>query len=587
MATPDRWGDALHAAALLAVDPAGLGGVAVRGLGPVLREQWAGALRGLLPPRAPSRTLPPHIGDERLLGGLDLGATLRLGRPVAQRGLLADCDGGVLWVPMAQQLPPALAARLAAALDRGEVQLAREGFMHCDAAHFAVIALDEAVDGDEPLPAALADRLALRVDLGGVSWRPPATAPRWTARDLAAARELLPQVTAGDDALEALCAAAAAFGIESSRAAWFALRVARAAAALEATPCVEQAHAELAARLVLAPRATRLPPEEDVDPPTPDAPPDAPPETPEPSAAEEQVQAGALEDRIVEAARAAIDPRLLAQLQLARLTGVHHGGAGRRGDLRRSLLRGRPAGALAGEPRRGARLNLIETLRAAAPWQALRRREAPGATNVQVRREDFRVTRFKQRSRTTTVFAIDASGSSALHRLAEAKGAVELLLADCYVRRDQVAVLAFRGAAAELLLPPTRSLPRAKRSLAGLPGGGGTPLAAGLDAAWLVADASRRRGDTPLVVLLTDGRANIARDGAPDRARAEQDALASAARWRGAGIAALLVDTSPRPEPRARALAERMQARYLALPLAEAATLSAAVRGAAAGLARG
>ncbi len=141
-----------------------------------------------------------------------------------------------------------------------------------------------------------------------------------------------------------------------------------------------------------------------------------------------------------------------------------------------------------------------------------------------MRREDFRVSRFKQRSETTTVFVVDASGSSALHRLAEAKGAVELLLADCYVRRDSVALIAFRGRRAELLLPPTRSLVRAKRSLAGLPGGGGTPLAAGIDAALALADAMRRRGATPVVVPLTDGRANIARDGA-GRARAGADAL--------------------------------------------------------------
>ena len=129
---------------------------------------------------------------------------------------------------------------------------------------------------------------------------------------------------------------------------------------------------------------------------------------------------------------------------------------------------------------------------------------------------------------------VDASGSAALNRLGEAKGAVELLLAECYARRDQVALLAFRGRAAELLLPPTSSLVRAKRSLSALPGGGGTPLAAGLDAALAAAAAERRRGRTPTVVLLTDGRANVARDGAGDRARAEADALAAArARARG------------------------------------------------------
>ena len=104
---------------------------------------------------------------------------------------------------------------------------------------------------------------------------------------------------------------------------------------------------------------------------------------------------------------------------------------------------------------------------------------------------------------------MDASGSSALHRLAEAKGAIELLLASCYVRRDRVALVAFRGQSAELLLPPTRSLVRAKRSLASLPGGGGTPLAAGIDVSLLLADAVQRRGGTPTIVLLTDGRANV------------------------------------------------------------------------------
>lgn len=188
--------------------------------------------------------------------------------------------------------------------------------------------------------------------------------------------------------------------------------------------------------------------------------------------------------------------------------------SGRAGAVQQGRKRGRPSGARRGEPRSGARLNVIETLRAAAPWQKIRHAEAerlrpihakPGARAlVQVRRDDFHVTRYKQRSATTTLFVVDASGSSALNRLAEAKGAVELLLADCYVRRDQVAVLAFRGRGAELLLPPTRSLVRAKRSLAGLPGGGGTPLASGIDAAAALAASIKRRGETPIVVLLSD-----------------------------------------------------------------------------------
>ena len=134
-------------------------------------------------------------------------------------------------------------------------------------------------------------------------------------------------------------------------------------------------------------------------------------------------------------------------------------------------MRGRPAGVRQGRPHAGARLHLIETLRAAAPWQKLRRNAMPDAPNdLLVRVEDFRLRRHVERAQTTTIFVLDASGSSALNRLAEAKGAIELLLADCYVRRDRVAVIAFRSRSADLLLPPTRSLTRAKRCLAALPG---------------------------------------------------------------------------------------------------------------------
>ena len=192
--------------------------------------------------------------------------------------------------------------------------------------------------------------------------------------------------------------------------------------------------------------------------------------------------------------------------------------------------------------------------------------------------DDLRINRLQQRAATATIFVLDASGSSALHRLGEAKGAVNLLLADCYVRRDQVAVIAFRGRSAELLLPPTRSLVRAKRSLAALPGGGGTPLALGLEAALRLAAVVRRSGATPVVVLLTDGRANITRSGETGRAQADADAIAMARQLRAARLTVLVVDTSPQPAIAAQRLAAEMAATYRTLPYAGAAALSAAVQ---------
>jgi magnesium chelatase subunit D len=588
------WADALTIAALFAVDPAGLGGVAVHAHAGPVRDQWLAALRALRPAEAPWRRVPLHINDERLLGGLDLAATLQAGRPVAQRGVLSEADGGVVILAMAERVSAATAARLAAVLDTGEVSVARDGVALVNPSRIGIVALDESAHDDEHLPPALIDRLAFRLDLSAVSMRDAfdadAALPADAADEVARARALLPTVQIDDSLVDALCAAALALGIGSMRAALLALRVARAAAALDGRAAASQDDAALAARLVLAPRATRLPappsPEDD----SAESPPEAESDADEEDQGEDvpddtalpDAPAEALDDVVLEAAQAAIPAGLLAQLQLAEAAASRGQSAGRAGAVQQGRLRGRPAGVRRGEPRGGARLNLIETLRAAAPWQTLRQRElaADAPRRIQVRAEDFHVTRFKQRSETTTVFVIDASGSAALHRLAEAKGAVELLLADCYVRRDRVAVLAFRGDTAELLLPPTRSLVRAKRSLAGLPGGGGTPLAAGLDAATALADAIRRGGATPVIVMLTDGRANVGRDGSRGRAVAEEHAQLAARQMRVARLTSLLVDTSAQPQESARRLAAEMGATYLALPYAGAAALSTAVRAA-------
>jgi magnesium chelatase subunit D len=554
--------DPALAALLLAVDPAGLGGAVLRAPPGLARDRWLALLRGALPAEAPWRRLPLGIPDSRLLGGLDLAATLAAGRPVAERGVLAGADGGIVVAAMAERLETATAAKLCAVLDSGMVAVQRDGLSLSLPARFSLVALDEGMAEEAP-PAALAERLAFRLEPDDM---PPGPAP-----DCAVARARLPDVTVPDSLLPALCGTAMAFGIGTLRAPLMALRAARAAAALAGHDQVTEEDAALAVRLVYGHRATQLPadPQAEAEP------------APEPeSTAEDQPQAQpdaqAMQEMLLEATRAALPAGLLAGLATRDAARKAGGAQGRAGQQRLSAQRGRPIGTRSGALRGGARLSLVETLRAAAPWQALRRREAPGPP-IRVRAEDIRILRFRQHTETTAIFAVDASGSAALARLAEAKGAVEMLLADCYVRRDRVAVVAFRGRAAELLLPPTNSLLRAKRSLAGLPGGGATPLAAGLDAAMALAEEAQRRGRTPLLVLLTDGRANIARDGTAGRPRAEADALAAATLVRAARLASLLVDTAPRPQPFARQLAEAMGARYLALPSVDAGRLSAAV----------
>ncbi|UYO55311.1 magnesium chelatase subunit D [Rhodopseudomonas palustris] len=577
------WSDAVTAAQLFAVDPVGTGGVLLRSRAGPVRDRWLAMLRAALPPEQPYKHLPLHIADGRLLGGLDLSATLLAGRPVAERGLLSEADGGVLVVAMAERLQSSTNVYLTAAMDAQETAVERDGLSLRMPARFGVVALDEGLE-DEFSPAGLRDRLGFHLDLDQFAWRETDDFPI-SLDDIRAARARLADIKVESEQIEAVCTAAAALGIISLRAPLLAIRAAKASAALFDRTKIEQDDITLAARLVLAPRATVFPQQEQPDqadePPPPEPP---PPEDDNQDNNDQEQQTPdidkALDEVILAAVKAAMPPGVLEAMR-ASAGRARARSAGKAGELQKSKKRGRPAGSIRGELRDGSKLNVIETLRAAAPWQPLRRRQAEGrngsAPRILVEKDDFRIARFKQRTETITIFVVDASGSAALHRLAEAKGAVELLLADCYVRRDQVAMISFRGTIAEILLPPTRSLARAKRSLAGLPGGGGTPLSAGLDCAFMLADSIKRKGQTPTVIVLTDGRANIARDGAPGRPQAEEDAKASARQFRVAGISSVVIDMSPRPGPQAESFAKEMDARYLPLPHADATVLAQAV----------
>jgi magnesium chelatase subunit D len=582
-AAPRRsaWDLALAAARIFAADPAGFGGVVVRSGPGVVRDRWMSYVAAIKRSDAAFRRVPLHVNDERLLGGLDLAATLKAGRPIAARGLLAEADGGVVTLAGAERMSANTAAIIASAMDRREITMQRDGFAISAASEIGVICFDEGVD-DEQAPASLIDRCAFLIDLTGVSHR-DALLPIDAEPNDGAARGLALSVSVSDAFVEALCAAACAMGIDSLRAPMLAVAAARMTAALDGRNAVREGDAAEAAQLVLAPRARRLPEiqpdddEADVDPPPAEDQSDAGDDNEQPLSDQQ------LEDMVLAAATAAIPAGLLASLSKESGGRARGGASGRSGVKQSAVRNGRPVGSRRGELKNGARLNLVETLRAAAPWQPVRRRETQSRSGVasrrvEVRKDDFRVARLKKAVETTMIFVVDASGSAALNRLAEAKGAVELLLADCYVRRDRVALIAFRGKTAELLLPPTRSLARAKRSLAGLPGGGGTPLALALEAAAELAETIRRKGQTANVILLTDGRANIARDGAPGRPKAEADSLAVARRFAVSGAKSLVIDTSPQPADQSAKLAAAMQAIYLPMPYADAGGLSRVVK---------
>jgi magnesium chelatase subunit D len=603
------WQLALTAAAVLAVDPTRLSGVVIRSRAGPVRDAWLREFLAMLPSGAVVKRVPSNIADGRLLGGLELASTLASGRPVAERGVLADCDGGVAIFPMAERMTSYMAAKLASVIDSGVVVVERDGFQLRHETAFAAVLLDEGIEDDESASVALADRLAFQIDLSdfpdrmlreerdGGNAGELAKAFAVSLDDVIAARAGIREVKVSDKVIEALTATAYALGVDGMRAPNLAINASRAIAALNGRPEVSDDDVQLAGRLVLAPRATRLP----QSPPPEDGAPREP--QPEQEQAQEQTQTPAeneappepdedetnidqpLEDVVLAATAAAIPEKLLLKLMMqgnaSRGVGKSSGSSG---QVHNGTKRGRAVGSVRGDIRSGARMNVLATLRAAAPWQRLRAQSAVAdparVGRLHIRKEDFRVNRYQERAETTTLFVVDASGSSALNRLAEAKGAVELLLADCYIRRDRVGVIAFRGRAAEVLLPATRSLVRAKRSLAGLPGGGGTPLASGIDAAREMAEALSRRGDTVVVVMLTDGKANVARNGVGgNRPLAEADALSAAKSLRQInGLRALFVDTSPTANPRAETLANAMGATYLPLPHAGARTLMHAVQ---------
>ncbi|MEM8725121.1 MAG: magnesium chelatase subunit D [Pseudomonadota bacterium] len=553
--------DALLAARLFLISPRVLGGLRLRGGGPA-RDA---ALEFMRETGANLRRLPGHIDDERLLGGVDIAASLAAGRQIQQSGLLAEAKDDVIVVPMAERMPYALAGRLAQA---SEVATGPNPL--------GLVLLDDGITDEEAPPETLLERIAFHCDLSQAASADPTALP---ATDAAIPFHAVASLD--DKALEALAATATALGVHSLRPLLFAQEAARAHAALYGRKAASDADLTAAVRLVLAPRATQLPQLEDEAQ-------ELPPPTENNTADQEPADNAdpgecTLEDVLVEAAQAAIPADLLAQLSSGKAKRTAQGsGAGQR---RKSALRGKPLGTRQGLPRGGARLALIDSLRAAVPWQPLRRRELVNDTTSQkliMRKEDLRVKRFEERTGRVTIFCVDASGSAATARLAEAKGAVELMLAQVYVTRSEVALIAFRGEGAELLLPPTRSLTRARRALAELPGGGGTPLASGLNMARDLAEMIATRGRTASLVILTDGRGNIAADGAPGRKQAGEDAYAAAKAILHSGVEALVIDIAARPGPHAPELAQKMGARFLALPMADAKMLHAAVAAATA-----
>ncbi|MEM9585132.1 MAG: magnesium chelatase subunit D [Pseudomonadota bacterium] len=539
------WQRAELALNLLAIDPVGLGGITVRSRMSPARSLFATACAGL---SQNSTKLHPKLAADALDGGIDIAATLERGRLTHHTGIM-DRKDQVFLLNMAERTDPYLATRLCAALDASNLR--------------GLIAFDEGAEEDEHLPAGLADRLAFHLNFDGLS-----------QADIKQPLKLRPNgkttnIDIPDDLPEQLVVLAVKLGIASLRAPSFALRAAKAHAALFGRNRVEETDITAALELVYAHRATQLPQEDDAPPPPPEN------EGTDRREHDDVTQDIAIPSEILlDAVLAALPDGLLKQLNSGKATSGKGAGSGQKIVGNR---RGRPLPARRNSAKSDARIDLIATLRTAVPWQTLRKAAQPERKGPIIRPTDLCRKRYEDLSDRLLVFAVDASGSAAASRLGEAKGAVELLLADAYARRDHVALIAFRGTQADVLLPPTRSLVQTKRRLAALPGGGGTPLACGLQSALMMCIAARRKGQTPTLVLITDGRGNVALDGEADRMQAQQDAMMIAHQIAAQRIDAIVIDAGNRPERSLKALSSEMRGHYVALPRADAKRLSEAV----------
>ncbi len=605
---------ARQALLLLAVDPA-LGGVVLAaGVGTgksTLMRSFARMIsldvQDDTSTPVPFVELPVGITEDRLLGGLDLEATLSTGRRVHRSGLLARADGGLLYADGVNLLDDSTINHILAALDGGVVRVERDGLSLVELSRFAFLATYD--PGEGPPRRHLLDRVGLIV--APISRSPAPDRAEVVRRNMRlihpdrmadweeevsllwalvmTAREMLPSIRIDDAQTQQLVGSALALGVEGHRADIFATRAALASAALAGRDQVIDEDIERAIRYVLLPRATRMPQFEPEEAPEPEEPPPPPPpdqsqqqeqdqsqddddqeQPPEPS---EELQA--IEDLILSAMDVDVPPDVLETPFTIR----RRGRSGSRGTT--AGQRGRHIRSVPGAPGDG-RLDIVATLRAAAPWQRVRkkgkkkiRRTNGTQPRVALRADDLHVKRFRSKAGTLFCFLVDASGSMALHRMRQAKGAVNALLQQAYIHRDQVALLAFRGERADVLMPPSQSVELAKRALDVLPTGGGTPLAAALLSAFQIAEQARSRGiHQTTLVLITDGRPNVPLNFDPDQAKPERMAQARdevqrlSMRLRAAGIGAVVIDTQRSFVSRgdAQQLAAWLGGRYVYLP---------------------
>jgi magnesium chelatase subunit D len=534
--------DQLRLALILCAVRPEIGGVLIRGEKGTAKSTAVRALAALLsaagdPAGNEARLVELPIGatEDRVIGSLDLQRVLRDGEHAFAPGLLARAHGGVLYVDEVNLLHDHLVDLLLDAAAMGRVHIERDGISHSHEARFVLIGTMNPEEGE--LRPQLLDRFGLTVDVQSsrdVDVRaqvirqrmdyeadPDAFAQRYAADDaeltrrIASARRLVDDVVLPDNELRRIAALCAAFDVDGMRADLVIARTAVAHAAWRGCDTVGEQDIRVAAELALPHRRRRDPFDDPgIDPAQLDAAlanaaGDGPPDEPDPDPpgggqgmddAEPQMHSPGKQTP-----KPSAEPSATFRARALTVPGVGAGAPGRRSRARNASG---SAVAATDSHTDGHGLHLFGTVLAAAE-------HAERAGRLRLRPGDVRRAVREGREGNLVIFVVDASGSMAARdRMAAVSGAAMSLLRDAYQRRDKVAVITFRAQEARLLLPPTTSAHIASRRLSRFDTGGKTPLAEGLLAAreLVVREKARDRVRRPLIVVLTDGRANAGRD---------------------------------------------------------------------------